>query len=143
MDLSKVLSIGGKPGLYEVVGQMKNGVLVESMTDGKRFPAYPHHQLSLLSEISIYGTERDIPLDEVMQSIYAYRKGELMEVPKNNEEIMDLFCLMLEEVDEDRVYPSDAKKVFKWYNDLLKKGLIEEESDSSQESSQRSAEEEE
>ena len=125
MDLSKVLSIAGKPGLYKVVGQMKNGVLVESMTDGKRFPAYAHHQLSLLSEISIYGEEGDLPLEEVMDKIHSYKKAESLDVPKDNEEIIDLFTVMVGAIDEDRVYPSDAKKVFKWYNDLLSNKLFD------------------
>ena len=124
MDLSKVLSIAGKPGLYKVIGQMKNGVLVESLEDGKRFPAYAHHQLSLLSEISIYGTDRDIPLEEIMTRIAENKQFGSVEVPKNNEEIMDVFSIIIEEVDEERVYPSDAKKVLKWYNSLLNKGFI-------------------
>ena len=126
MDLSKVLTIAGKPGIYKVIGQMKNGVLVESLSDGKRIPAYAHHQLSLLSEISIYGTSGDIPLNEVMESIHDYKKGESMDIPKSNEEIMDMFSLMIDNVDEERVYPSDAKKVFKWYNNLLEKGFFDE-----------------
>jgi len=64
MDFSKILSISGKPGLHKMVGESKNGLIVESLTDGKKFPAFSHERISSLKEISIYTETGDISLKE-------------------------------------------------------------------------------
>ncbi len=62
MDLTEILSISGKPGLYKMLSHTKNGMLVESLDDKKRFPVFAHEKVSSLEEISIFTEEEDIPL---------------------------------------------------------------------------------
>jgi hypothetical protein len=126
MDLSKILSIGGKPGLYKMVGQTKTGFVVESLADGKRMPAFPSQQVSALEEISIYTTGEDMPLKEVFRKIFDQEEGK--EAPSHKADkavIEEYFVTILPEYDREMVRDSDMRKVFKWYNELLKGGLLE------------------
>ncbi len=120
MDLSKILAITGKPGLYKMVGQMKNGVLVESLEDQKRFPAYSSQQISLLSEISIYLDNGDIPLSDVLASMFEQNGGNEVDAKDGKA----LFESAVEDYDRDRVYASDIKKVIRWYNLLVQTGYL-------------------
>ena len=69
MDLSTILSITGKPGLFKLISQTKNGALVESLLDSRRYPAFAHEKISSLEDISIFTTDDDISLKEVFQKI--------------------------------------------------------------------------
>ena len=143
MNLSGILSIAGKPGLYKMVGQMKNGIVVESLEDGKRFPAYASNKVSALEDISIYGLEEDVPLGEVFQKIYDLEDGQASINPnESGKALRQRFEEAFPEYDEDRVYSSDLKKVFKWYNLLLEKGMLVPETDEVKENESKPAEEE-
>ena len=125
MDLSGIISISGKPGLFKVVAQSKNNIIVESLLNKKRAPAYSTDRISALEDISIYTYEEDIPLKEVF--IKFAEKENCGPAPSHKESAKKL-ATYLEEVlpdyDEDRVYPSDIKKLYQWYNLLQKEGLI-------------------
>jgi len=69
MDLSKILSIAGKPGLFQMISQSKSGLVVESLIDGRRTPAFSHERISSLEEISIFTETDDKPLKEIFQAI--------------------------------------------------------------------------
>lgn len=129
MDISRILTISGKAGLYKVVGQTNNGVIVESLIDGKRMPTYSNHQVSALEEISIYGKVEDVPLKDIFQKIYDVEGGRATSVsPKEKgSDLRDYFSDLVPEFDDERVYNSDIKKVMSWYNTLLDKGFIEAE----------------
>lgn len=129
MDISRILTISGKPGLYKVVGQTNNGVIVESLIDGKRTPTYANQQVSALEEISIYGKIDDLPLGDIFKKIYDVEGGKPTSIsPKEKgEDLRDYFSDIAPEFDEERVYNSDIKKVLSWYNTLLDKGFIEAE----------------
>lgn len=125
MDLSGVISISGKPGLYKVVAQSKNNIIVESLKEGKRTPAYSTDRISALEDISIYTYEDDIPLKEVYIAIFKKEDGK--KAPSHKESLNTLTTYLLEVLpnyDEDRVYPSDIKKLFQWYNLLHDAGLV-------------------
>ena len=125
MDLSGVISISGKPGLFKVVAQSKNNIIVESLQDGKRTPAYSTDRISALEDISIYTYEDDIPLKEVYIGIFKKEDGG--KAPSHKESLNKLTEYLLEVLpnyDEDRVYPSDIKKLFQWYNLLHDAGLV-------------------
>lgn len=126
MDISKVLSIAGMPGLYKVVGQTSNGVIVESLTDKKRFPAFNSNKISALTDISIYTTGEDLPLKDVLQKIFDKEKGEKTIDPKTTDEkgLREYMKSVLAEYDEERVHYSDLKKLFNWYNQLHGSGLL-------------------
>jgi hypothetical protein len=127
MDLSKILSISGKPGLYKMVGEAKNNLIVESLTDGKRGPAFPHERISSLQEISIYTETDDASLEDVLKNLHEIQEGKPAPNPKkaSSKELKELFEKALPDYDKDAVYVSDIKKVFNWYNTLLAKDLLD------------------
>lgn len=125
MDLSKILSISGKPGLYLLVSQTKTGALVESLLDGKRQPAFSNERISSLEDISIFTLEEDIPLKKVFELIYSKENGgECISHKSDNNKIVQYMEEILPDFDRDRVYVSDMKKLFSWYDILNAKGLI-------------------
>lgn len=128
MDLSKILSISGKPGLYLLVSQTKTGALVESLLDGKRQPAFSHEKISALEDISIFTIEEDVPLKKIFQLIYAKENGGECINPKSDNKMINAYMEeILPSYDRDRVYVSDMKKLFNWYNILNSKGYIKPE----------------
>ena len=125
MDLSGIISISGRPGLFKVIAQGKNSIIVESLVDKKRFPAYSTDRISALEDISIYTHEDDKPLKEIFAEIHV--KQGAAEAPSHKEDIavlQDFLSDILPNYDEERVYPSDIKKLFQWYNLLLKSGNL-------------------
>lgn len=136
MNLQGIISISGKPGLFKVVAQGKNSVIVESLVDNKRVPAHTTDRISALEDISIYTYDGDTPLKEVYTSLYKKLEGK--EAPSHKEDISKLRDLVLEilpDYDEERVYPSDIKKLFQWYNILHKSGKLEEAEEEKEENS--------
>jgi len=126
MDLSKILSISGKPGLFKLVSQTKNGALIESLIDGKRQPAFAKEKISSLEDISIFTTDEDVPLAKVFQEIFKKEDGKECISPKlDNKKLVAYMREVLPNFDEERVYTSDMKKLFTWYNILNKNGLID------------------
>jgi hypothetical protein len=127
MDLSGIISVAGMGGLYKVIAQTKNGLLVESISDGKRVPVYSTSKVSALEDISIYGQSDDIPLKDVFRSIRDSKSGIAVPSTKDsNNQMKDAFAAFVPSFDEDRVYASDMKKVFVWYSILNDKGLLVE-----------------
>ncbi len=126
MDLSKILSIAGKPGLYQMVSQTKNGVLVESLIDGKRIPAFSHERISSLEEISVFTEIDDVPLKQIFHSMYNITNNQqALSHKSSTNELVAFFESVLPAYDRDRVYASDIKKMIQWYNLLQSKGLID------------------
>lgn len=126
MSLEKVLSISGKPGLFLLKSQTRNGFLAESLLDGKTINVSGRHSVSLLSEIAIYTLTSEVPLREVFQKISEKEDGKETidhKVPK--EELEEFFFGILPDYDEDRVYASDIKKIVQWYNMLVKNDLAD------------------
>lgn len=144
MDLSGIISIAGKPGLFKVIAQGKNSVIVESLVNGKRIPAYSTDKISALEEISIYTLESDVPLADVFASLI--KKFEGKEGLSHKDDVINLQEVLFEvlpDYDEDRVYPSDIKKLFQWYNLLVNAGVVILESDQKEEPKQEEVVEEE
>jgi hypothetical protein len=127
MELSKILSISGKPGLYKMLSQTKSGFIVESLTDGKRFPVFAHERVSSLEEISIFTTgEEDLPLKEVFRKISVKLEGKpAPEAGTDSQSLKKFFLEAIPEYDPERVYISDMKKALAWYNLLLEKELLD------------------
>jgi hypothetical protein len=126
MDLSKILSIAGKPGLYQMISQSKSGLIVQSLLDGKKIPAFSHERISSLEEISIFTETDDIPLKDVFIKLFKKEDGKKTISHKSSaKELKDLLKSVLPDYDEDRVYASDIKKLINWYNLLVDKNLID------------------
>ncbi len=126
MELSKILSISGRAGLFKVISQAKNAVIVESLTDQKRFPVFGHEKMSSLEEISVFTTDEDLPLKEVFKAMYEKLQENETVDPKSDSKVLQVFFLeMVPEYDQERVYPSDIKKILNWYNLLLANQLLD------------------
>ena len=118
--LKRILSISGKPGLYRLVSQGKNMLIVESLTNGKRMPAYARDKVVSLGDISIYTVEDDEPLSEVLEKVKQTNNGQPVDVKAMNDgELREYFKTILPEYDEDRVYTTDIRKLLSWYNQLI------------------------
>lgn len=125
MNLEKILAVSGKPGLYALKVQTRTGFVAESLVDGKKITVSLKSNVSLLSEISIYTQEGEKPLTEVMQRIAVKEnKGQAISHKEDNATLTAYFKEVLPDYDEERVYPSDIKKVLNWYNTLQGKGLV-------------------
>lgn len=125
MNLEKILAISGKPGLYVLQVQTRTGFVAESLVDGKKITVNLKSNVSLLSEISIYTYEGEKPLSEIMQKIAdKENKGQAISHKEDNPTLIAYFKEILPDYDEERVYPSDIKKVLNWYNMLQAKGLV-------------------
>lgn len=126
MKLSEILSISGKSGLYVLVSRSKSGVIVESISDKKRFPAFATDRISSLEEISMFTYEKDVPLKDVLKSIYDKENGGKAIDPKSDAKLLKEYMeAVLPEFDRDRVYVSDMKKLFTWYNLLQENNMID------------------
>ena len=126
MSLERILSISGKPGLYQLKNQTRNGFLAESLLDGKKISVGARHNVSLLSEISIYTLTEEVPLREVFAKIAKKENGgEAIDHKVSKDELEEYFFNVMPDYDEERVYASDIKKVVQWYNLLNKIGITD------------------
>lgn len=123
--LKKILSISGKPGLYQLISFGKNMIIVEGLADKKRFAAHSRDKIISLGDIAIYTTGEDVPLGNVLDSVYKKFDGQEVNVAdyKTPESLAGFMALVLPEYDEDRVYKTDIKKLISWYNILVKAGF--------------------
>ncbi len=123
--IERILSIAGKPGLYRLVNQGKNMLIVENVATKKRTPAYARDKVISLADIAIYTTGDDMPLYDVFQNIVDKTSCQPVDVKafKNDEEVRAYFGEVLPDFDNDRVYTNDIKKVFQWYNLLIANGF--------------------
>lgn len=126
MNLKEIMAIAGKPGLYKMIAQAKNGVIVESIIDQKRLQAFSHDKISTLEEISIYTESDDMPLKEVLKTMFEKLEGkEAPEYKGDNNKTKEFFAEMLPQYDKERVYVSHMQKIISWYNLLLKNNLLD------------------
>jgi hypothetical protein len=125
LNLESIISVTGKPGLYKVLSQIKNGLIVESIIDGKRTPIHATDKVSALSDISIYTNDGYMPLEEIYEVIYKKTDGKAAVNHKATAaELKSFMTEVVPNYDEDRVYNSDLKKLFQWFNMLAEKGLL-------------------
>jgi hypothetical protein len=135
MNLTGIISVSGMPGLYKVIAQSKNGLIAESLADGKRQPIYSNDKVSALEDISIYGNSADIPLKDVLGMIKEKLGAAGIPGPKEDPKVMRAaFASCVTDFADDRVYTSDIKKVFVWYAMLDAKGLLDAEPEAAEES---------
>ena len=120
--LKGILSISGQPGLFKLVTETKNSIIVESLLTGKRIPAYSTSKISTLSDISIFTETGEILLTELF--VRVKKSGKLISPKASTDEIKAFFGEVLPEYDKDRVYVSDMKKILQWYQLLSDKNLL-------------------
>lgn len=126
MSLDKILSISGKPGLYKIVTQTRSGFVAESLLDHKRITVNIHSNVSVLSEIAMYTLTEEVPLREVFKKVRDKEDGKATAISHKDSKdaLEEYFFDVLPDYDEDRVYPSDIKKVIQWYNILQSNDML-------------------
>ncbi|MCG3167702.1 MAG: hypothetical protein POELPBGB_03496 [Bacteroidia bacterium] len=129
MDISEIVSITGQSGLFKVISQTKNGFIAESLTDKRRIPVYATQKVIALENISIFTTGDDQPLEDVLKKAFELYKGakSLDAAKASNDELKKEMEKVLPEYDKERVYVSDIKKFFQWYNMLHDAGQLTKE----------------
>lgn len=121
-----ILSISGRSGLFKLVSQGKNMLIVESLLNGKRMPAYAHDKVVSLGDISIYTLDGDVPLADVFETIKEKNESKAVDVKAMDDDaVRSYFSEILPDFDDERVYTNDIRKVFQWYNQLIAAGVTE------------------
>jgi hypothetical protein len=126
--LKKILSVSGKPGLFKLISQGKNMFIAESLLDHKRIPVYLRDKVVSLGDISIYTDDEDVSLSVVLKNVLAKEDGKAIDFNPSTitpTELKDYLATVLPNFDQERVYPSDIRKLMSWYNLLVKEGLTD------------------
>jgi len=126
IKLKELLTISGYSGLFRFLSQGRQGVIVESLSDGKRMLIPASAKVSAIADIAIFTQLEEVPLKEVLKKIVVLENGgPAISNKSNDKEIRSYFEKILPEFDRERVYTSDIKKVITWYNLLQGKGLLD------------------
>lgn len=129
MQLEKIISISGKPGLYKLISQLKNGFIIEDVLTKKKVSIGNSSQVSLLDNIAMFTQDKEVPLFEVFENVAKNNEyKETISHKSSDAELRDFMKLSLPDYDQERVYVSDIKKLAQWYNTLHKAGYISPES---------------
>lgn len=127
--LKTILAISGKPGLYKLISQGKNMLIVEALSaDKKRSPIYASDKVISLGDIAMYTDADEIPLSEVLESVKTKEGGNVASLDYKKasaEELGEFMASVLPNYDRDRVHLSDIKKLIQWYNLLVSNGVTE------------------
>ena len=128
MDLSKIITVAGRSGLYRILAQGRQALIVESLADGKRLPVHSSVRVSSLEEISMFTTGDDVPLTEVLGKLFEQEGGKLgFDLRKADDEALYAkLGEVLPDHDRERMYASDLRKLFGWYELLVKSGVLAE-----------------
>ncbi len=127
--LKTILAISGKPGLYKLISQGKNMLIVESVSaDKKRSPIYASDKVISLGDIAMYTDADEVPLSEVLEAVKVKEGGKETSLDYKKasaEELGEFMAEVLPNYDRDRVHLSDIKKLIQWYNLLVSNGITE------------------
>ncbi|MFA6126094.1 MAG: DUF5606 domain-containing protein [Bacteroidales bacterium] len=127
MDIKDFIAISGQPGLFKMVSQGKSILIAENLENGQRIPVHPSSHVSSMEEIAVFTETEDKPLKEVFLEIYQKEEGKTILDPKKstNDQIKAYFATVLPTYDRNKVYVSDMKKIFTWYNILVASAKID------------------
>lgn len=123
----RILTITGKPGLFQLLSQGRNMFIVESVdATKKRMPVYNNDKVVMLDDIAIYTDTEEIPLREVFAKIYEKENGILPFDIKGStpEELVEYFESVMPDYDRERVYLTHIKKIYSWYNILVANNIV-------------------
>lgn len=121
-----ILSISGRPGLFELISQGKNMLIVESLIDKKRGPAYAKDKVVSLGDIAIYTQTKEMPLYEVLNLIKEKEQGKkIAQITKDANLLRKYFEEVLPDYDKEHVHPNDIRKLLSWYNILIEAGITD------------------
>jgi hypothetical protein len=119
--LKTILSVTGKPGLFKLISNAKNIVIVESLTDKRKFPIYARDKVVTLGDVAMYTEEGEAPLREVLIAIKQKEDGKTASIQPSAqpEELKAYLNEVLPKYDKERIHASDIKKLISWYNILI------------------------
>lgn len=123
--LKTILAISGKPGLYKLISQAKNMLIIEAVENKKRMPIYASDKVISLGDIAMYTNDDEVPLATVLESVKKKEDGKVASLDYKKASVEELYAFMAEvlpEYDRDRVHTSDIKKLIQWYNLLISSG---------------------
>lgn len=123
--LQTILSVSGKPGLFRLLSQGHGTLIVESLVDKRRMPIHAKDRVVSLGDITMYTTEDDIHLGDVLTAVYTQFEGKVVDMATltTTAALQEAFAKCVPNFDRERVYPSDIKKLFTWYNILVGAGI--------------------
>jgi hypothetical protein len=123
MEYSKLVSVTGLPGLFELIASKNDGAIVRALDDkATRFVSSRVHNFSQLESIEVYTEGDNVNLAEVFLAMQS--SNEKLPDEKDGNAVKNYFEKVYPTMDFDRVYASDMKKMVKWF-DVLKKNSIE------------------
>jgi hypothetical protein len=123
MEYSKLISITGLPGLFEMLGSKTDGAIVRSLDDKTtKFVSSRVHNFSHLESIEVYTVRENVNLVEVFQAME--KSKEKLPAENDAKAVKTYFEKVYADMDFDRVYASDMKKMVKWFN-ILKANQVE------------------
>ncbi|MCH2045538.1 MAG: DUF5606 domain-containing protein [Saprospiraceae bacterium] len=126
MNLDKLVAISGRPGIYKMAANRKNGLIVEDFDTKKRFFVSGRiHQFTPLESISIYTTDGDGTVELKTVFMGMLKHGEPVKTNASSGEIREYFGEILPTFDRHKVLISDIKKLIKWYNFLIQRDLLD------------------
>lgn len=138
IDLTGIISISGQPGLFKIIAQSKNGIIVEGLADKKRVNIYSSTKVSTLNDISMFTTGDDKPIEEIMTSIFEKEKGgAAIDNKADDKAVEKYFAEILPDYDKERVYVSNMRKLFSWYNALQTTGNLKQKEENGAESEEK------
>jgi hypothetical protein len=127
MELSEIAAITGMPGLYKITARRNDGLIVNSLVDGKsQFVPARTHLFTTLDSITMYTTDEPVELRTVLASIKEKEKSNPVPDGKDDAKTKAWMEAILPNYDKEKVYVSDMKKLAKWYSLLDGKNLLEE-----------------
>jgi hypothetical protein len=122
MEYNKLVSVSGLPGLYELISSKGDGAVIRSLDDGStKFAATRSHNFSHLESIEIYTQRDNVNLVEVFNAIE--KAGGSLPDTKDIAAVKKYFEKVYPELDFEKVYISDMKKMVKWYEQLKKHNI--------------------
>ncbi len=125
--LKGIIAITGKPGLYKLLKRGKGALIVENLESGKRMPSYSSDKVISLADVTMYADHGDVPLGEVLDSVFKITEGKAVDIKgfAGDDELRGFFEKVLPDYERERVYTTDMRKLFSWYNILLAAGFTE------------------
>lgn len=124
--LREILSITGRPGLFKIVSSTSKMLIVEDVKTKKRTPAHQRERIISLGDVAMYTEGEDLPLDEILDRLYANMDGKPVDIKaleKEKDGLRDKFAEFVRDYDRERVHTSDIRKLFQWYNILVEAGF--------------------
>ena len=134
IDLTGIIAISGQAGLFKVIAQSKNGIIVEALADKKRTTISSTSKVSSLEDISMFTTGDDKPIEEIMLNIFEKENGgPALDNKADDKAVAAYFAQVLPDYDKDRVYVSNMRKLFGWYNILQSTGNLKKKEEGTEE----------